>query len=207
MNLAAPNLNKPAAAAPAPAPLPSPVTDVSATPPMILGFTDAALFNAAYLASRDPKVRAVYRQFAGIDPVSLQSKMAELAQQGYLIDPVIDAQLEDMGTAWDVTLQRLELGAVTVQGWNGTKGGGSSGKVLPCPPDLTPRPDPVVHVNEFVGAQLTGRRDGRTDVYEATGRGWQCPEGLIVTEADGFKYQRVGQLEPGDFIAQFVRLG
>lgn len=74
---------------------------------------------------------------------------------------------------------------------------------FPVPPDLTPWPDPVLpKANEFVGPEW----DAGRKLYVATQRGWQAPEGQILQEADGHFYKRIGQLAPGDPIAQYQRL-
>lgn len=199
------------------------------TPPVIpidttiLGMTDQE-FNARYWRSRNPKIRAVETEFEHVPNDENAQKrcadMAALAQGGLLLDAQIEGWVGRQGSPAEFTRERLALGTKTVSVWSGDAMGDPGQGELPVPPDLTPYPDPPVATHEFVaGLKHTrgyytakGLPDPGGDVYEATfPRGWQTPLNGVVTEFDAagsaHLYRRIGQIESGDFEAQYVLLG
>jgi hypothetical protein len=182
--------------------------------PMICGETDPAKFDARYVASREPEVRAVINDYTAgkIGVAGRQERMSLLAKSGILIDAQMDAFIGIQSTPWTITLVRCQYGVTEVHGWNGDlKEGGHVEGILPVPPNLTPIPDPVG--NEFVDGIYRTQADYTAmgiavagDVYNSTPRGDSVAEGLTVTEPDGYTYQKSGQLTSGDPISLWIRL-
>lgn len=182
-------------------------TDINANPPVIEGYTDPAAFNTAYLASRMPEVRKAMNTTQGS---ARTAAMQNLAAQGYLIDPLIDAFVPFETTAWNGTMIRLGYGFTQVPALPANPMLPSPG-FLTVPPDLTPHPDPAQNV--YAGALYRSQADYLKlgvivpgDVYLALEAGWALMPGTKVTDADGHTYEAHGQYYSGDPIALMVRV-
>ncbi len=207
-----------------------PKTDVDATPPIIVGITDPAQYNATYRLSMPKAVRDEMDKLEhepGPDALALyQKNMLNLA-----ISIPIHPALIGIGTMhlapWVFTLADLEAKRTSVTS-------PLLGVSIPVPPDLTPAVDPREQVNEFVASDPTGKdpkvglwRDvagyqklGITVAgprYLPTERGEQMNgrmDPITETKGDGFKYRCVN---PGlvagvdsavdDLICLFERIG